>query len=249
VKKGNYARHASVWGIGGPGRSDELEFYSSLILGYGKKVLYPMCADGDIAAGLAEKGYIVTAFDSEPEMIEAANRKYPPVSDLSFSVADITAFDLPGKDNAACIIASGDLHHLSTEKEVLQALGCIYSHLASRSCLILELHYPSSESWHFPVQRFPLLDDPEKHLEIWKTSESSYDAETLRQHIKQEVFIEQDGVSDSFLHELELQLIPRPDLLRMLESAGFSLVKEYGGYDFSKWEQDSGQWILLAEKS
>ena len=70
----------------------------------------------------------------------------------------------------------------------------------------------------------------------------------MRQHIKQEVFIEEQGRIESFLHEFELQLISRQTLVGLLEKAGFEITAEYGGFDFEIWHPGADKWIVESVK-
>ena len=248
MKRGNYAIHAAVWGLGGPDRSDEIKFYSTLAKKYGNKVLSLMCATGEIASGMAENGFNVTAVDIEPEMVAVAQKSRPGKTNPRFLVGNVIDLHLPDKDYDFAFIGTGDFHHLLSQKEMLEALICIRNHLNDKGCLALELLYPKSESWHSPERRFELPNPPETGLKTWKLGETSYNAATRRQHIKQEVFIEEQGRIESFLHELELQLLTREKLVGLLGKSGFKIIAEYGGFDFSVWHPGAEKWIIESVK-
>jgi ubiquinone/menaquinone biosynthesis C-methylase UbiE len=137
MKKGNYARHAAIWGLGGPNRSGEIEFYSTLAKKYGNKVLSLMCATGEIARGMAENGLQVTAIDIESEMIAIAKRNNCGNTNPCFIIDDVTKLDLPDKDFTFAFIGTGDFHHLLSRKKMLIALTCINKHLTDKGCLTL----------------------------------------------------------------------------------------------------------------
>jgi len=248
-KSGNYARHAIIWDKEGRDRSDISGFYSGLAEKYGRKVLCLMCAVGTIACGMAEKGFSITAVDIEPEMIANAKKKHAGTTNPLFLVGDVTELDLPEKDyDFAFIGGSVDFHHLLSEEEMLQALSCIYNHLTDEGCLALELEYPAVESRHSSRQRFDLEIPPETGLKAWKYGETRYDAGTKLMHIKQEVFIEEDGKAENFVHEFYFKLISRETLESLLSKVGFHVIKEYGGYDTSEWHPGSDKWIIECMK-
>jgi len=247
MKRGNYARHAAVWDLWEPGRPDEIEFYSKLAKKHGTSVLSLMCATGEVACGMAKNGLSVTAVDIEPEMIAVAKKNSPGSTNPRFLTGDVTDLHLPDKDYDFAFIGTCDFHHM-TENEMLDALTCIHEHLMDRGCLALELFYPANESWRLPELRFEPPNFPETGLKTWKLGESSYDADTMRQHIKQEVFIETQGKTGSFLHEFELQLISRERLTGLLEKSGFRIIAEYGGFDFSAWHPGANEWIVECVK-
>ncbi|MFA5308767.1 MAG: class I SAM-dependent methyltransferase [Dehalococcoidales bacterium] len=248
MQRGNYAKHAAVWWLGGPGRESEIAFYSGLAKNYGDKVLVLMCATGEVASGLAKNGLRVTGIDIEPEMIAAAQKNRPGHKNPRFRVGDVTELRLPDKDFDFIFIGTGDLHHLLTEKEVTAALTGIYRHLADRGGLALELVYPQNVSWQTPRRRYDPPFPPEDGLKTWKFSEGSYDAATMRQRIKQEVFIQDADRTESFRHELEMQYFSRATLVKLLAAAGFEIKTEYGGYDFSAWQPGAENWIVECVK-
>jgi ubiquinone/menaquinone biosynthesis C-methylase UbiE len=249
MKKGNYARHADIWDLGGPSRNDEIGFYSTLAKKYGNKVLSLMCATGEIACGLAKNDLNVTGVDIEPDMIAAARKNYPGNTRLRFLTGDVTDLHLTDRDYAFAFIGTGDFHHLQSEKEMSQVLICINRHLIDKGGLTLELFYPRNQSWQTPKRRFDMVNQPETGLRVWKLGETSYYADNMREHIKQEVFIEKQGNVESFLHELELQLISRKTLVGLLKKADFKIVAEYGGFDFKAWHPRADKWLIEAVKS
>ncbi|UCD09761.1 MAG: class I SAM-dependent methyltransferase [Dehalococcoidales bacterium] len=248
-KRGNYARHAMIWDLEGKDRSEVIGYYSELAEKYGRKVLCLMCAVGTVACSMAEKGFSVTAVDIEPEMIAIAKKNNPNSRNPLFLVCDVTDLHLPHNDyDFAFIGGSADFHHLLSEKEMLRALSGIYNHLADEGCLMLELEYPADESWHSPGRRFDLEIPPDTGLKVWKYGETSYDADTMLMHIKQEVFIEEAGRTESFIHEFDFQLISRDTMENLMQQVGFQVIYEYGGYDFKKWQPGSDRWVIECVK-
>jgi len=249
-KRGNYARHAVIWDREGRDRSDEMEFYSKFAEKYGKKVLCLMCAVGTIACGMAKKGYSVTAVDIEPEMIASAKMYNPGKVNPTFLTGDVTNLHLADNEyDFAFIGGSADFHHLLSEKEMLRALSGIYNHLTVDGCLALELEYPAGEEWYSPMQRFDLAIPSETGIKAWKYGETSYDADTMLMHIKQEVFIETAGQTEHFIHEFDFQLISRETMESLMGKAGFRVIKEYGDYNFSEWYPGAEKWIIECVKS
>ena len=247
--RGNYARHAMIWDREGSDRSDVINFYSGLAEKYGQKVLCLMCAVGTVACGMTEKGFSVTAIDIEPEMTAAAKKNNPGKSNPVFITGDVTNLHIPDTNyDLAFIGGSADFHHLLSEEEMLKALSGIYDHLVDKGCLTLELEYPAEESWYSPRQRFDLEIQPETGIKAWKYGKTSYDTDTMRMHIIQEVFIDENGAVDSFIHEFDFQLISRETMENLMEKAGFQIIKEYGGYDFSQWHPEAEKWIVEAIK-
>ena len=244
MRQGDYARHAPIWDLGGPDRTEEIVFYARLAEQYGRRVLSPMCATGTIASGLAELEFEVTGIDIEPAMIAAAAKRHPTAGTLILVVADI--LDLPFSKAAFdfVFIGSGDFHHFLTEKERLRALSGLRHVLRDGGCLVLDLIYPADDSWEAAQRRFDPPFPTGKGVKTWKLSGSRYHAGTRRLHIDQEVFIQQRNVAESFRHEFELQLLCREDLVILLERTGFDVIAEYGGFDGSPWQPAADKWLV-----
>lgn len=247
-RRGNYAKHAAIWGLGEPSRAGEIAFYSTMAKKYGREVLSLMCATGEIARGMAGNGFHVTAVDLAPEMIAVAKTNNHGNINPCYLIGDITNLNLSNTDYNLAFIGTGDFHHLLTEYEMRKALSCIHKHLSDNGCLALELFYPGNKSWHSPKQRFDLSGTGETGLKAWKIGETAYHADTMREYIRQEVFVEKQGKVESFLHELDLQLFTRETLIKLMTIAGFEIINEYGGFDFNLWRPGAAKWIVESIK-
>ena len=169
-----------------------------------------MCATGEVAVGLAQDGLRVTAVDIEPEMIATGKRNSPDDTNPCFVVGDVRDLCIADRDYVFAFIGTGDFHHLLLEREMETTLLGIRNHLRDRGCLTLDLVHPGGKSWRSPKRRFDQPSESQGGSRMWRIAEASYDAYSLREHIKQEVFVEQHGNVETFLHEFDLQLVSRP---------------------------------------
>ena len=150
----DYKKHAVVWDWDGFDNSLEYEYWCEYARHYGKKVLIPMCALGQVGAYMAQKGFSVTAFDITKEMIDEGEKRFRSVENLSLNIADICNLHLSESDFDFCFIATQDLHLLSDLKMVRRAFQSLSLHLREGGGLSLELVLPSSESFELPQQTF-----------------------------------------------------------------------------------------------
>lgn len=246
---GNYSKHASIWDWGGYDRTPEFKFWCCLGQKYGKNILSAMSAIGEVGAFMAECGLDVTALDFTKEMVEEGLRRYGDISNLVFVQADICDFKLDKIFDFA-FIGSSDLHHLHSIKSIEAALLSINKHLRAGGGLALELWYPSNNSWRTQKCKFePLKSQFESTKRVWKEGYTSYDAQTKRVLISQEVFIQNEENLEQFTHEFELQLFSRENFFETLSKCGYSVKAEYGGYSFETWSKDSSKWIIEVVKS
>ena len=245
---GNYAQHASYWDWSGYDRSEEFHFWLELSKTYGKKVLSPMAAIGEVGAHLAKNGIQVKAFDVTKEMVEVGRERYKKVKNFTLVEGNILDFQDEEKAYDFAFIGTTDLHHLHDAEHIKKALKTIHAHLRPKGGLGLELWYPAIRSWSSDKRTFKSLKQNEG-MTVWKEGISSYNAKTKRVHIHQVIHTEQDGVKDSFTHEFELQLFSRDWFLSILPECGFRVKAEYGDFSKEKFTTKSIKWLLDLEKS
>jgi hypothetical protein len=244
----NYSKHAAVWDWDGYNRSEEFNFWCKMSSKYGKNVLSAMGALGEAGAYMTKKGYRVTVIDYTKEMIDEGRKRYGDLEFISFLCADICKFDLDKKDYDFCFIGSGDLHLLADETDIKMALKNINTHLRLGGGLGLELWTASDSSWTAPRRKFeprvPKTDGPR----IWKIGGATYDSTTKRNSISQTVYIDDNGIIETFEYSVCLQLYDRHILLNAIYESGFEVVGEYCDYNFEKWNCESNTWIIELKK-
>jgi len=243
----DYQKQAIVWDWDKYDDSQEYEYWCDYAEKFGKDVLIPMCAHGKAGAYMAEKGFSVTAFDITPEMIDEGKKRYGLVKGLQLVVADIIDLDLNNKHFDFVFIAGyGDLHLLLSIKDIERTFISLYKHIRIGGCLVLELTLPPKNSWSSPKQiyhpRVPNYTDKN----VWKESESRYDADEKRQYINQTVYIEDDNGINSFVQSVCLQYYERDEILTLLDKCGFSIINEYCNRQKEPWKSNEESWIVEA---
>lgn len=244
----SYAKHAYVWDWDGYDNTPEYEYWCEYAGKYGTKVLTPMCALGSVGAYMAQQGFEVLGFDLTEEMIEEGKKRFGYLENLELVVADICDFDFSNKIFDFAFIKDQDLHLLSGMDEVRRALSCLHGALRQGGGLVLELTLPFRKSSHSPKQifypRVPNFTDKR----IWKESECRYDAAEGRNYINQTVFVEKNGVVESFEYVICLQYFLREEVLRALCECGFKVVGEYSDRSGRIWDGEEGYWCVEAMK-
>jgi SAM-dependent methyltransferase len=244
---GNYALHAHIWDWGGYDRTEEFEYWCNYAQQYGKNVLMPMCALGEIAAYMARKGFTVTAFDITPEMIAEGKKRFGDVPGMQLIEADITdfRFNIPPAD----FCFSTDFGHLHTLGDIKKALSCINAHLRGGGGLVIEAGLPDKESKYFPPKTFIPPRQVYSNLKVWKTGDTRIDAQTSRTYISQTVYMEdRSGSVKQFDHSFYLQSYPRDEWIAALTECGFEIKHEYRSREKELWREADGLWIAEAVK-
>lgn len=87
----------------------------------GERVIDLGCGTGDLAQAIAERGATVVGLDYSPEMIAAAQRKYP---GIAFRVANAEAFGLEdGEQPYDAVFSNAALHWMKQPERVIVSVG------------------------------------------------------------------------------------------------------------------------------
>ena len=244
----DYAKHAVVWDWDGYDNTPEYDYWCKYARLFGKKVLIPMCALGQVGSYMAQDGFNVTAFDITKEMIYEGQKRYGFIENLSLEIADICNFQFAEKNFDFAFLATQDLHLLSNIKAVKQAFVSIASHLRKGGCLVLELTLPAYESYEYPTKTFHPRVPNYKDKNVWKDGKGRYDAITKKHYIDQVVYIQDNKGIESFNYSIVLQYFERADILNILNDSGFAVTGEYSNRKKETWNLQDGEWIVEAIK-
>ena len=179
------------------------------------------CADGELAAALAECGIKVTAVDPDRKMIETAVKKYGQDPNLSFLTLGMENINTLGSFNAITCFGN-TLPHLESKTDVLNFFRDSYSILEPEGRLI------------FQIINFDKIDTGR---------EFKFPEINSKNHIFNRTYKSRSDGRIDFLIELENKhtgetaydstaLIPLTDgeLEKMLKEAGFSQIMKYPDY-------------------
>jgi len=116
-----------------------LALYNSLLYPHlpdGSRVLDLCCGAGQIARGLADRGYQVTGLDGSDAMLRFARENAPAAE---FIHADARAFTLPGKFHAA-ICAFDSLNHVMRLEELKMVFRNVHAALEENGIFLFDLN-------------------------------------------------------------------------------------------------------------
>ena len=239
-----YEKHAYIWDWDGFDNSNEYKYWCKYAEKFGKKVLLPMCALGESGNYMAQKGFMVTAFDITEKMIIEGKQRFGSTANLTFETADICSFSFRERAFDFSFITNQDLHLLPTVNDVEKALASIQKHLRMGGCLVLELLIGSDKSAYYPKQIFHPRVTRFNDKKIWKESESRYDGQTKTNHISQEVYVEDINGVEHFNYSICLHYFERSEILAAIKKAGFKVVNEFCSRDREEWAEGKQNWIL-----
>jgi SAM-dependent methyltransferase len=244
---GNYKEHAAVWDWDAYDNTEEYDFWYNWAIKYGKNILIPMCALGEIGAYIANKGLDVTAFDITKEMVIEGNKRFGDIENLKIVYGDICDFSFPINPVDFCFVV--DLNILLRPDDIEKAFISINKHLKKGGALILEVVLPSKEPGvDTPSQTFYPRKPRYMDKKIWKTSKGLYNLNKKQFHISQTVFIEDKSGIHEFAHDFYLQYYEKEIIFNLLEKTNYKIVNEYSDHNITKWQEGSNNLIMEAIK-
>lgn len=229
----NYSKHAEYWDWDGYDRSGDFEFWSRMGDKYGRNIFSPMCAIGQAAAYLADKGYKVTALDYTEEMILEGRKRFGNTQGLEFVRGDIRDFNTD-KLYDFCFIDGADIHLLPSLSDVKAALANIGRHLRAGGGFGLEIRYPPEKSHSYPMKRFDPRVPRNDGTVIWKEGDSNYDAAAKRQDIHQVIHVIKDNKDFSIEHFVSLRYYDKEEMFGVFRECGFMIGGAYCDREFHK---------------
>jgi len=244
---GNYKKHARIWGLYGPDNTEEYEYWRKYAENFGKNVLIPMCAVGNMGAYLAERGFNVTAFDITHEMIEEGKKRYGNIKNLKLLQGDIRDFDfdIAPADFCFCV----DLGHIQTIEDIKKSFVCINRHIrvGGGFVIITGLRERDGKTEYYPPKRFD-FGEVSPGIKVWKINNDKcrVDGENGRCYISQDVYIEdmKSGIVETFDHSFYLQGYYREEWADALHESGFEITHEYKNKENEMWYDGDGLWIV-----
>ncbi len=175
-----YDRYAEVFATS-PGHRDYnarlADFLPQVVANVGATphtVLDVACGVGDLACGLARRGYAVTGVDLAPRMVEIAQRRAGEQGlDVTFDVADMR--DLPYRAEFDLALCFGDsLNYLLKVADVKQALASLRRALQPGGWAIFDLLTLSAIATYYADEAYILQNSDE----VFEAHENSYNPRT-----------------------------------------------------------------------
>jgi SAM-dependent methyltransferase len=243
-----FGERARYWDCFYGDRTDEVEFWARIAADYGNRILMPMSATGEVAVGLAKKGFEVFALECCPVLVEKSRSRGEGVASFHCLQNTLLDVDLEGEEFDFVLFASGDYHYFPESEDRETALENVHRLLKPGGGFGLELmpFSPDRQSTagidHDPCRQPD--DGSELHIHTW----TNYNPNERLLAIHQVLTIHSEEETRQVESHIPVPLFTRVDLQAQLSQCGFRGVKEYGGYDGSPYLPSSPQWILSARR-
>ncbi len=242
-----YALRADTIDYFFPDRTKEIDFWAKLASDYGKNVLHLMCGTGELAVGLAKRGYHVTGVDITECMVYESEERVEKegLDNIDIIKADVRYLKLDKKFDLI-FISTGDFHHFLENEEILSVLTRAYAHLREGGALALELFHIPSEDFKREEKVFKPIRETPPGLKVWKRNSSSYHSKTKMLEIKEELHVEEGGDLTDGEYEIQLRLMSEDEIGEFLSKVGYENIKKYD-VD-STYFEEANTWIVVAER-
>lgn len=248
VNRSEYGERAKYWDCFKKDRTEEIWFWARLAKHYGKRILAPMAATGEVAAGLAKHGFDVCALDICPEMLEICQVRAAGLPNLTVLQADITELCFDDQQYDFVYLTACDYQRLCDPEDQLVALETLRCLLRPGGGLAIEMMPLKPEPQTKEPHEFEPWRPPSDSVRLSMTSWSEYESSSRVHRIHRKLMIEEGNIRKEISYEVPLQILSRVEIHSMLFQQGFHKVIEYGDYDHSIYLHDSPKWIVHAER-
>ena len=238
----------------------DIEWYCQKAVASRGPVLELGAGTGRVAIPIAETGISVTAVDLDGGMLERLRRKVaalpaPVQSRIAVHQADMRKLALNDRYALVIIPFRAFLHNLTWDDQ-LAALQRAYEHLKPGGELALNVFHPSLEfmaanaGTHAGVWRARSTHRLEGGGFIVRSDMQRYD--TVHQRLTSLMRTEEFGADGALIRthmmDLELAYLYQGDVMRLLDYAGFDLVRISGDFTGRPFGRDSDELVVEARR-
>jgi SAM-dependent methyltransferase len=236
--------------------TDDIELYLQFIEAAGDPVLELGCGTGRIVRAVAHAGFDLTGIDSSPSMLAFAKdalRSDELDGAVTLIEGDFGRPDLVTAETfGVAIVALDSLLHAETQSEQLRVLHAAWTALDPRGQLIVDVFNPTPA-------RIMAMDGNIAFSGTWPTAGGgrldklvAQKSDPANQTIDNEIWYEvtsKDGSIARTRTSFTQRWVSAPELIVMLQLAGFQDWRIYGSYELDELDSHSDRIIIAAEKT
>ena len=234
---------------------EDIPFYVEEAARSGGPVLELGCGTGRVTLPIAKSGVDIIGLDNSEGMLEIARSKARLIETgqgkIDLRSGDMRDFSLGQTFPLAIIPFRGFLALLSVEDQV-RCLTNIRENLEPDGRLIFNIFVPDPQMLvEDEDAAFHLRDvtDPEtgRTFVLWQQT----GVDTFNQVLSVRLIVDEidrDGtVSKRFYCDYQIRYAHRIEVLHLLERCGYEVVDLYGDFDYSPFDEESGEMVWVAK--
>jgi SAM-dependent methyltransferase len=238
----------------------DIEWYCQKAVASRGPVLELGAGTGRLTIPLAEAGMHVSAVDLDGGMLDRLRRKMAALpgnlqSRISIHQSDMRSFALPDRFALVMIPFRAFLHNLTWDDQ-LAALERAYEHLKPGGELALNVFHPSlaymaaNAGVHEGVWRAHRPRKLDGGGFVVFSDMTSYDTvhQRLASLIRTEQFDRDGALVRTHMMNLELAYLYKSDIVRLLDHAGFDLVRISGDFKGRPFGRDGDELVVEARR-
>ena len=233
---------------------EDIPFYVQEAVRSRGPVLELGCGTGRVTLPIAQAGIDIVGLDNSDAMLAKARGKAVLLKEgdgsMDLRMGDMRDFSLDRTFPLVIIPFRGFLALLSVEDQV-RCLTAIREHLEPDGRLIFNIFVPDPQMLvEDEDAAFHLRDvtDPNtgRTSVVWQQTR----VDTFNQVLSVRLIvdeIDQEGtVGKRFYRDYQIRYAHRIEILHLLERCGFEVVDLYGDFDYSPFDEDSGEMVWVA---
>lgn len=235
------------------GQSKDLPLLTKLVREYGGPVLECACGTGRVMIPLAKAGFDVHGIDTSSEMLAVLKKKLHALSEnvrkrITFERKDIRSFAVNRKFRT-CIIAFNSLYHLQSDANVMKFFRQTNNHLKTNGVFIIDIFEANQ---NYVQNRFALIGEARdgKGMAMKQYGKTVF-GRNQTNDCRFRIVIEDHGKKRVINKRFKLRYLTHDQTWRMLDAAGFKVMKVYANYDGEPYDTDrqNERMIFVAVKA
>ena len=233
---------------------DDIPFYVREGEQSGGPVLELGCGTGRVTIPIARAGVDVVGLDNSNAMLDAAKRKISQIEGghgkIVLRLGDMRNFDL-GRAFPLVVIPFRGFLELLTVEDQIECLASVKRHLTPGGRLIFNIFAPDPQMLvEDEDAAFHLRDvtDPETGhtFAIWQQTKIDDLHQILSVRLMVDDLDRTGAVERRFYCDYQIRYAHRIEILHLLARCGYEVEELYGGFDYSPFDEESGEMVWVA---
>lgn len=234
---------------------EDIPFYVREAVRSGGTVLELGCGTGRVTLPVAQSGIDIVGLDNSEAMLERARTKASLLESehggMDLHIGDMRDFSLGRTFPLVIIPFRGFLSLLSVEDQV-RCLTGIREHLQPDGRLIFNIFVPDPQMLvEDEDAAFHLRDvtDPDtgRTFVVWQQTRVDTFNQVLSIRLIVDEIDENGTVRKRFYRDYQIRYAHRIEILHLLERCGYEVVDLYGDFDYSPFDEESGEMVWVAK--